>query len=79
MAILDDRFRAAREHPPLAGVSAAAERELAHALSQASGLEDLPGKWQAALLAAEAAAAGAQPPPARSCCGSHRAATPAEA
>ncbi len=79
MAMLDDRFRAAREHPPLAGVSAAGERELAHALSQACELEDLPGKWQAALLAAEAAAAGAAPEPARACCGSRRAAAPAGA
>ncbi len=79
MAMLEDRFRAAREHPPLAGVSAAAERELAHVLAMASGLEDLPGKWQAALLAAEAAAAGTAPEPARSCCGSRRAPAPVEA
>ncbi len=79
MAMLAERFRAARVHPPLDGVSAAAERELEHALSQASGLEDLPGKWQAALLAAEAVAAGGAPAPAHSCCGSRRAVTPAQA
>jgi hypothetical protein len=72
MAMLAERFRAARVHPPLDGVSAAAERELEHALSQASGLEDLPGKWQAALLEAEAARS-AEAAPARRCCGGHAA------
>ncbi len=69
--MLDDRFGAASAHPPLAGLSDAAARELAREMAQASELEDLPGKWQAALLESEAAAAGAGPR-AHSCCGGSR-------
>lgn len=79
MSLLAERFRAARAHPPLAVVSATAARELDDALSRASELEDLPGKWQAALFQAESAAAGAPESPAtRSCCGGG-AKTPARA
>ncbi|MEA2423000.1 MAG: hypothetical protein QOF55_2099 [Thermoleophilaceae bacterium] len=38
---------------PLCELSAAQREELARELAQAHSLEDLPGKWQAAVLAAE--------------------------
>ena len=69
MAVLD-RFRAASVNPPLSGLSAADSRELAMVLAGAAELEDLPGKWQAALLEAETAAA----PRSGGCCCGHRAA-----
>ena len=53
-----------RDAPPLADMASAQEAELRAALERANELEDLPGKWQAAILAAELAA-----PPKRGCCG----------
>jgi hypothetical protein len=38
---------------PLCELSAAQRRELHEALLEADSFEDLPGKWQAAILAAE--------------------------
>jgi hypothetical protein len=40
-------------YPPLCELSAAQRRELHEALLEADSFEDLPGKWQAAILAAE--------------------------
>lgn len=40
-------------YPPLSELGAAQRRELHEALLEAGGFEDLPGKWQAAVLAAE--------------------------
>jgi hypothetical protein len=50
---------------PLAGISASARDELAAALVAAQELEDLPGKWQAAILRAESDAPDA---PSCGCC-----------
>ncbi len=52
-AELAERVRAALEAPPLAEMAPAQEAELRAALARATDLEDLPGKWQAAILAAE--------------------------
>ena len=54
-------------HPPLSEISAAQRSELEREVEAADALEDLPGKWQAALLAAEARAAGRDPAPAHHC------------
>jgi hypothetical protein len=65
-----DRVQAASARLPLSALSPAASRELAVVLARAGSFEDLPGKWQAALLEAEAERpAGAAP--ARRCCGAH--------
>jgi hypothetical protein len=48
------RVEAALERPPLCEVSAPARAELIELVSLADELEDLPGKWQAAILRAEA-------------------------
>ena len=53
---LAERVAAALAAPPLAEMPAAQEAELHAALARAQDLEDLPGKWQAAILAAELAA-----------------------
>ena len=53
--------------PPLSELSTHGRRELREALLDADGLEDLPGKWQAALLRAEAALRGT-PHAGGSCC-----------
>jgi hypothetical protein len=42
-------------YPPLSEISAEQRREFHKALFDADGFEDLPGKWQAAVLKAEAA------------------------
>ena len=64
-----DRFSAASANLPLAGLSAEARRELEAVLARTAAFEDLPGKWQAALLESEAGgSAGA----ASSCCCSGR-------
>ncbi len=67
-----ERVQAASSRLPLSALSPAASRELALALARAGALEDLPGKWQAALLEAEAARS-AEAAPARRCCGGHAA------
>jgi hypothetical protein len=61
---LQERFEAADVRAPL---SCHQQEELAAVLEQAGAFEDLPGKWQAALLAAESGAAA----PAGGCCGGH--------
>jgi hypothetical protein len=71
MTGLAERFRAAADRSPLCALAAAAEQELATLLERTQGFEDLPGKWQAALLQAEA---GDDEQPAGghgSCCGGH--------
>ncbi len=65
---VESRFAAAAAHEPLSALSVGARAELAAVLAAGGGFEDLPGKWQAALLAAEARAAGATSAP-RACCG----------
>ena len=40
-------------YPPLSEMSADQRREFHEALLEAASFEDLPGKWQAAILAAE--------------------------
>ncbi len=54
-AALAVRVQGALERPPLSKISAAARAELAELVAVADELEDLPGKWQAAILRAEAA------------------------
>ena len=64
-----DRFRSASVNPPLSDLSPAAGSELAAVLQVAERFEDLPGKWQAALLQAESCLSSAPAP--RRCCGGH--------
>lgn len=52
-ATLADRVRAASAAPPLSDLSAGDRDELAYEIAQVDALEDLPGRWQAAILAAE--------------------------
>jgi hypothetical protein len=65
------RFRAAADREPLDALPAGAAAELAALLAEVREFEELPGKWQAALLTAETApsdsgrAAGMR----HSCCG----------
>jgi hypothetical protein len=40
-------------YPPLCDMGAVQRREFQETLLEADGFEDLPGKWQAAILAAE--------------------------
>jgi hypothetical protein len=42
-------------HPPLSEMSELQRREFHEALLEAETLEDLPGKWQAAIIGAEQA------------------------
>jgi hypothetical protein len=48
-----ERVEAAMTRPPLSEISAEQRAELEELLAAAEELEDLPGKWQAALVAAE--------------------------
>jgi hypothetical protein len=57
MALLE-RVRAAAAAPPLSELAAPQRAELEREAAGADALEDLPGKWQAALLEAEGAAPG---------------------
>ena len=52
------RVEAVADRPPLCEMSAEQWRELRAELDAADAVEDLPGKWQAAVLAAEGAEAG---------------------
>ena len=52
-AELNRRVEKVVGYPPLSALSAAQRRELHEALLEAATFEDLPGKWQAALLKAE--------------------------
>ncbi|MEA2410317.1 MAG: hypothetical protein QOC77_878 [Thermoleophilaceae bacterium] len=55
---LRERVRAASSAPPLSELSAEQRAELERELEAADSFEDLRGKWQAAVLAAERAAQG---------------------
>jgi len=57
-ASLSERVSAALQHPPLSEISASARAELAAAVADAGELDELPGKWQAAILRAEGAEPG---------------------
>ena len=59
MSALYERVSVALEREPLCRISAAARAELNEVLAGADALEDLPGKWQAAILTAESAEPGA--------------------
>jgi hypothetical protein len=61
MSALEDRVAAVLTFPPLAELSADQLAELDELLAAACDLEDLPGKWQAAVLEAELRAAGDEP------------------
>jgi hypothetical protein len=71
---LAERVEAIADLAPLSQLSALQRSELERELAAADALEDLPGKWQAAVLEAEAHSAGhTSPPSARptetpSCC-----------
>jgi hypothetical protein len=56
-SMLRERFAAAAAREPLNDLAPADRRELSRLLETAAELEDLPGRWQAALLAAEGATA----------------------
>ena len=50
---LSERVGGAVAYPPLSDLASAQRRELHDALLEADNFEDLPGKWQAAILRAE--------------------------
>ena len=52
-AELSRRVERVAGYPPLCGLSDQQRREFQEALLDADAFEDLPGKWQAALLRAE--------------------------
>jgi hypothetical protein len=52
-AVLSRRVRKVVGYPPLSEISADQRRELHEALIDAERFEDLPGKWQAAIVKAE--------------------------
>ena len=67
---LPRRFALAARAEPLCALAPEARAELAAQLERVRDFDELPGKWQAALLRAEAASAGAPLPDAGgSCCG----------
>jgi hypothetical protein len=51
---LSRRARKAVAYPPLSDLGPKLRREFQEALIEAASFEDLPGKWQAALLESEA-------------------------
>jgi hypothetical protein len=61
MTALEERVAAVAALAPLAELSADQLAELDELLLAAADLEDLPGKWQAAVLEAELRAAGEPP------------------
>ena len=65
---LAERVAAASAWEPLSALAAPQRAELEAALDGASAFEDLPGKWQAAVLAAETARTGVSVGSARPCC-----------
>ena len=69
-ADLAGRIATASAWEPLSALAAPQRAELAAALDRASAFEDLPGKWQAAVLRAEAAReGGVRGGPPGGCCG----------
>ena len=65
------RVRAVAMEPPLSDLSAGDRDELAYEVAQVEALEDLPGRWQAAILAAESGTGGAHAAPGGHCCHHH--------
>ncbi|HEX8375154.1 MAG TPA: hypothetical protein VF606_08250 [Geminicoccaceae bacterium] len=65
MTALAERVQAAAALPPLSELAPADREELQREIARATALEDLPGRWQAAILAAES---GEQPATGKSCC-----------
>ena len=61
MGALAERIAAVDRVAPIAALSAVDREELDELAAQANALEDLPGRWQAAVLEAEQRAAGAEP------------------
>jgi hypothetical protein len=61
MTALEERVAAVAALAPLAELSADQLAELDELLGSAGELEDLPGKWQAAVLEAELRATGESP------------------
>lgn len=62
------RFELASAAEPLCALTPAAREELGILLDGAAALEELPGKWQAALLRAESVLRGAPPSSGGGCC-----------
>jgi hypothetical protein len=58
-APLRERFAAAMASEPLSDLAPGDRAELDALLARCAALEELPGRWQAALLAAESGAAAA--------------------
>jgi hypothetical protein len=65
--LLSERFDAASHSAPLNDLASHDREELASLLARVNEFEDLPGRWQAALLIAE----DARTPPAHGCCHHH--------
>ena len=65
---LHEHVRALAGVPPLSELAREQWRELEDELGEAHALEDLPGKWQAAVLEAELRAAGEPPADGGHCC-----------
>ena len=63
-----ERVEAALHRPPLCEIGAAARAELDEVVAGADSFDDLPGKWQAAVLRAEGHCGADEP---RGCCASH--------
>jgi hypothetical protein len=61
MSALGERIAAIAAVAPIAELSRDDRAELEELAGQADALEDLPGKWQAAVLEAELRAAGEEP------------------
>jgi hypothetical protein len=68
---LERRLKGALHRPPLSQISPAQHEELLGFVDAALVFDDLPGKWQAAIAAAEASGRSAerQPPSSGHCCG----------
>ena len=61
MSALEERVAAVTGVAPIGELSQPDRAELEELVDQADALEDLPGRWQAAVLEAELRAAGGEP------------------
>jgi hypothetical protein len=68
MSALAERIAAVGTAAPIGELSAADRAELDELVVAADALEDLPGKWQAAVLEAEQRAAGEERSHGGGCC-----------
>jgi hypothetical protein len=68
MTALAERIAAVTAVAPIGELSSADRAELDDLVGRAGDLEDLPGKWQAAVLEAELRAAGDEPAHGGGCC-----------